>query len=196
MSWQSTNPSPAPPGTLQWGSFQQAQGCVQIPITRQTSIQSIWVQTWLLAFFFFLITLFIFYFAGSLLLCRLFSACGERGFAIRTSHCHGFSCCGVWEYGLWGKWTSVVVVPKLQNTGSADVVHRLSCSAACGIFLAEGSNPHLLSWQADSLPLSHQGSPWLFFHLKCMPPSTTFDLLSLEARDGKTCICISFLSLV
>ena len=64
-------------------------------------------------FFFFLIILFIFYFAGSLLLCRLFSACGERGFAIRTSHCHGFSCCGVWEYGLWGKWTSVVVVPKL-----------------------------------------------------------------------------------
>lgn len=39
MSWQSTNPSPAPPGTPQWGSFQQAGGCVQIPITRQASIQ-------------------------------------------------------------------------------------------------------------------------------------------------------------
>ena len=28
-----------------------------------------------------------------------------------------------------------------------------------GIFLTQGSNPHLLHWQADSLPLSHQGSP-------------------------------------
>ena len=28
-----------------------------------------------------------------------------------------------------------------------------------GIFLTQGSNLHLLHWQADSLPLSHQGSP-------------------------------------
>ena len=28
-----------------------------------------------------------------------------------------------------------------------------------GIFLNQGSNPRLLHWQADSLPLSHQGSP-------------------------------------
>ena len=28
-----------------------------------------------------------------------------------------------------------------------------------GILLIQGSNPHLLHWQADSLPLSHQGSP-------------------------------------
>ena len=27
-----------------------------------------------------------------------------------------------------------------------------------GIFLTQGSNPRLLHWQADSLPLSHQGS--------------------------------------
>ena len=27
-----------------------------------------------------------------------------------------------------------------------------------GIFLDQGSNPRLLHWQADSLPLSHQGS--------------------------------------
>ena len=27
-----------------------------------------------------------------------------------------------------------------------------------GIFLDQGSNPHLLPWQVDSLPLSHQGS--------------------------------------
>ena len=34
----------------------------------------------------------------------------------------------------------------------------LSCSVACGIFLDQGSNPCLLHWQVDSLPLSHQGS--------------------------------------
>ena len=28
-----------------------------------------------------------------------------------------------------------------------------------GIFLSQESNPHLLHWQAYSLPLSHQGSP-------------------------------------
>ena len=38
-------------------------------------------------------------------------------------------------------------------------VHGLSCSMACGIFLDQGQNPRLLHWQADSLPLSHQGSP-------------------------------------
>ena len=39
------------------------------------------------------------------------------------------------------------------------VPHRLSCSMACGIFPDQGLNPCLLHWQADSLPLGHQGSP-------------------------------------
>ena len=30
------------------------------------------------------------------------------------------------------------------------MAHGLSCSAACGIFLDQGSNPCLLHWQADS----------------------------------------------
>ena len=34
---------------------------------------------------------------------------------------------------------------------------------ACGIFLDWGLNLSLLRWQADSLPLSHQGGPWLVF---------------------------------
>ena len=38
-------------------------------------------------------------------------------------------------------------------------MHRLSCSTACGIFPNQGSNPCPLPWQADSLPLRHQGSP-------------------------------------
>ena len=46
----------------------------------------------------------------------------------------------------------------LQSTGSTVVVHGLSCSIGCGIFLDQGSNPCLLHWQADSLLLSHQES--------------------------------------
>ena len=38
------------------------------------------------------------------------------------------------------------------------VVHGLSCSVVCGIFLDPGWNPCLLHWQADSLALSHPGS--------------------------------------
>ena len=46
---------------------------------------------------------------------------------------------------------SVAVVHGLQRqrAGSAVVVHRLSCSAACGIFLGQGSNPCPLHWLAD-----------------------------------------------
>ena len=43
--------------------------------------------------------------------------------------------------------------------GSVVVAHRPSCSAACGIFPDQGSNPCPLHWQADSQPLCHQGSP-------------------------------------
>ena len=43
--------------------------------------------------------------------------------------------------------------------GSVVVPHGPSCSAACGIFPDQGSNPCPLHWQADSQPLRHQGSP-------------------------------------
>ena len=46
-----------------------------------------------------------------------------------------------------------------RRSGSAVVAHRPSCSAACGIFPDQGSNPCPLHWQADSQPLRHQGSP-------------------------------------
>ena len=47
---------------------------------------------------------------------------------------------------------------RLWSTGSVAVALRLSGSAVCGIFPGQGSNPGLLHWQADSLPLSHRGS--------------------------------------
>ena len=58
------------------------------------------------------------------------------------------------------------VAPRLESTGSIAVACRLSCSVGCGIFPDQGLNPSLLHWQAESLPLSHQGNPDIYnmFH--------------------------------
>ena len=50
-----------------------------------------------------------------------------------------------------------------RRAGSVVVAHGPSCSAACGIFPDQGSNPCPLHWQADSQPLRHQGSPVIYF---------------------------------
>ena len=50
-----------------------------------------------------------------------------------------------------------------RRAGSVIVALGPSCSAACGIFPDQGSNPCPLHWQADSQPLRHQGSPILVF---------------------------------
>ena len=72
-------------------------------------------------------------------------------------------------HGLWGNPASAAAAHRLgscalglESAGSVVVVNALSCSQACGIFSNQGSNPCLLHWQADSLPLSHQGSPIIF----------------------------------
>ena len=49
-----------------------------------------------------------------------------------------------------------------RRAGSVVVAQGSSCSAACGIFPDQGSNPCPLHWQADSQPLRHQGSPKLY----------------------------------
>ena len=54
----------------------------------------------------------------------------------------GFSTC---RSGLW-------------STGSVVGVQGLSCPAAYGILPDQGSNPFLLHWQVDFLPLSYQES--------------------------------------
>ena len=50
-----------------------------------------------------------------------------------------------------------------RRAGSVIVAHGPSCSAACGIFPDQGTNPCPLHWQADSQPLRHQGSPRILF---------------------------------
>ena len=57
------------------------------------------------------------------------------------------SCCGAQALGSSA---SVVAAPRLWRTGLIAVAHGCSCSAACGFFLDQGSNPCPLHWQADS----------------------------------------------
>ena len=57
-----------------------------------------------------------------------------------------------------------------RRTGSVIVAHGPSCSAACGIFPDQGSNPCPLHWQVDSQPLRHQGSPMAGGFLTTAPP--------------------------
>ena len=71
-----------------------------------------------------------------------------------------------------GSWASVVSVLRFESRGSIVVEHRLSCSKSCGISSDQRLNPRLWHWQADSVPLSHQGShiiliPGFFLHLLC-----------------------------
>ena len=61
---------------------------------------------------------------------------------------------------------SVGTAPWLQSTGSVVVSHRVSCSMASRIFPDQGSDTHLVHWQADSLPPSHQGSSYLLHSAK------------------------------
>ena len=76
------------------------------------------------------------------------------------------------EHGLEGAQASAGAAPGLSSAGSVVAAHGLSCSETRAIFPDQGLNPRLLRWQAASLPLSHQGSPFIF----------TFDRLSLNIR--------------
>ena len=71
------------------------------------------------------------------------------------------------EHRLQGTLASVAVACRLWSIGSIAVVHWLSYSAACGIFPDQGSNPCLLHWQVDSLPIELPGKSltWVFWQL-------------------------------
>ena len=67
-------------------------------------------------------------------------------------------CSPVTVRGLLRAVASLVAEHGHQSSGSVVVAHGLHCPEACGIFPDQGSNMCLLHWQADSLPLSHQGT--------------------------------------
>ena len=54
---------------------------------------------------------------------------------------------------------------QIQSIDSVVVVHRLSCSAACGIFPDQGLNPCPGHWQVNSYPLHYQGNSHCDFNL-------------------------------
>ena len=92
-----------------------------------------------------------------------------------TSHCSDFSCGAQVLESMGFSRASVVAARGLDSCSPGALEQRLnSCGAlasllcvVCGVFLDQGSNPCLLHWQADSLTLSHQGSPPnLFFKTK------------------------------
>ena len=68
-----------------------------------------------------------------------------------------------WCAGLSLLWPLLLRSTSSRRAGSLVVVHGPSCSAACGIFPEQGSNPRPRHRQADSQPLRHQGSPSSFF---------------------------------
>ena len=69
---------------------------------------------------------------------RAFSSCGEWGLLFLAAR------------GLLIAVASPVWSTGFRRAGSVVVAHGLSCSAACGIFPDQGSNPCPLPWQADS----------------------------------------------
>ena len=64
-------------------------------------------------------------------------------------------CCCVGFYSSCGAQASLAAGHGPWSTGLTPVEHRLSCSAACGLFQEHESNPCLPHQQVDSLPLSH-----------------------------------------
>ena len=78
---------------------------------------------------------------------RAFSICSEGGHS--SSRCADLSL----------SWPLLLRSIGSRCAGSVVVAHGPSCSAACGIFPDQGSNPCPLHWQAHSQPLHHQGNP-------------------------------------
>ena len=116
-------------------------------------LKSIFGREDFLAFFFFFFLIFIYLFIY-LWLCWVFVS--VRGLSpVVASGGHSSSRCA----GLSLSRPLLLRSTGSRRAGSVIVAHGLSCSAACGIFPAQGSNPCSLHWQADSQPLRHHGSP-------------------------------------
>ena len=108
--------------------------------------------------FFFFLNIYLFYFW----LCWVFCASwvSVRGLSlVVASRGHSSSRCA----GLSLSRPLLLRSTGSRRAGSVAVAHGPSCSAACGIFPDQGSNPCPPHWQADSQPLHHQGSPWPAF---------------------------------
>ena len=98
---------------------------------------------------------------------QAFSSCDEQLLSssdARVPHCSGFShrraqALGHEDFSS----CSLQALECMQNV----VLHGLSHSMAHGIFPDQGLNQCSLHWQADSYPLSCQGSPMVLNTIKC-----------------------------
>ena len=117
-----------------------------------------------------LINLFIFGCVGSSFLCEGFSLVAASG-GRSSLRCAGLSP----SRPLLLRSTGT------RRAGSIIVAHGPSCSAACGIFPDQSSNPCALHWQADSQPLCHQGSHKFILICLCLL-SISQRSLSLSSR--------------
>ena len=90
----------------------------------------------------------------------------------------------------------VAGAPGLESTGSVAVGGPLAyCPGACGILVDQGLNLCLLPWQADSLLLSHQGSPEHFpFFFFLVLPVYCYQPISLHPRAHMLSHVISWTS--
>ena len=109
-----------------------------------------------LFFFFFKGTLFIYFFFNLFWLCWVFVS--VRGLSLVVAS-RGHS--SLWCVGLSLLRPLLLRSTSSRRAGSVVVAHGPRCSAACGIFPDQGSNPCPLHWQASSQPLRHQGNPLL-----------------------------------
>ena len=87
--------------------------------------------------------------------------CGSFIAACRIFHCSALA-----SLQLWCEGSRARGLCSLSQAGSLVEAHRLSCPSACGILVPgpgiEPTSPH---WEADSLPLDHQGSPQMLLFL-------------------------------
>ena len=111
---------------------------------------------------------FVFDYAGSLLLCGLFSSCGDWAYSIAVVHGLLIAVSSLVEHGLSGVQASVVGARGLSSYRSWALQYRLNnCGTGAQLFHSVcdipglGLKPCLLHSQVVSLPLRRQGSPSL-----------------------------------
>ena len=133
-----------------------------------------------------------FFFIYYFWLCQVFVAVCRLSLAVAS---RGYSSLWCAVFSLW--WLllqqstcsrcvgSVVVVCRLQSTGSVVVVHRLSCPRTCGIFPGQGLKLCPLHQQVNSL--DHQGIPLSnsgHFHHPKKKPKAIKQLLCISVSSN------------
>ena len=144
-------------------------------------------QLFFFSFFFFFfkgIPLFLFIFIylflavlGLRFCARAFSSCGKRGPLFIVVR------------GPLTITASLVVEHRLQTRRLSSCGSRAKCSAACGIFPDQGSNPCPLHSQADSQQLRHQGSPLSFLLKNLFHQSLCISCLTSAALTLFAILC-------